>query len=233
MSDVITYNGKALSEFNVFTDLSDAFGTPHKAVDYYDIEGRNGSLSSIYYRFEDIELPFPCFIRHNFLENYRNLMSYLNGVNGYQRLESSKEPNHFRMAVFEGSVDPETSPFLHSGKFTLTFRVNPQRWLKSGENWVSFTADGTINNPTRQPSKPIIRMYGTGSVEIGNKTITVSTAGTNYIDFDCETQDAYEGSTNRNANISTNFSEISLNPGNTGIDLTNLTVDIMPRWFEI
>ena len=76
-------------------------------------------------------------------------------------------------------------------------------------------------------------MYGTGSVMIGSKTITVSTAGTNYIDFDCETQDAYEGSTNRNANISTNFSEISLNPGTTGIDLTSLTVDIMPRWFEI
>ena len=231
--DVISYNGKVLSEFNTFTDLSGAFGSPKKAIDYYDIEGRNGSLSSVYYRFEDIILPFPCFIRSNFKENYRNLMAYLNSVNGYQRLETSKEPGYFRKAIFEGGVEPETTAFLHGGKFTLNFRANPQRWLTSGEQWVSFTADGTIHNPTRQPSKPIIRMYGTGSVMIGSKTITVTAAGSNYIDFDCETQDAYEGSTNRNANISTNFDEISLNPGNTGIDLTSLTVDILPRWFEI
>ena len=233
MMDIISYNGKLLSEFNVYSDLSKAFGSPKKIIEYYDIEGRDGSLSSTNVRFEDIALPVPCYIRRNFKQNYRNLMAFLNSTHGYQRLESTKEPNYYRMAIFEGGVEPDPQAYMIGGQFTLNFRVNPQRWLTSGEQWVSFTADGVINNPTLQPSKPIIRMYGTGSVMIGSKTITVSTAGTSYIDFDCETQDAYEGSYNRNGNISTNFNEISLVPGDNGIDLTGLTIEIMPRWFEI
>ena len=233
MRDVLVFGNKSFSEFNTFTDLSKAFGTAKKTREYYDIEGRNGSLASSSYRFEDIVLSFPCFIRSDFITNYRSLMAYLSSVDGYQKLESSKEPNYFRKACFEGGIDPQTTPFNHGGYFTVEFRCNPQRWLKSGEEWVSFTADGSIFNPTLQTAKPIIRIYGTGSVMIGSKTITVSTAGTNYIDFDCETQDAYEGSNNRNSNISTNFDEIGLAPGLTGIDLTGVTVDIMPRWWDI
>lgn len=231
--DILVYNGKAFSDFNVFFDGSKAFGTPQKDYEFFEIVGRNGSLSKSNNRFADIELPFPCFIRRNFLENYRALTEFLNKTDGYQRLETSKEPNYFRKAIFEGNITPSTTAFNHGGNFTIVFRCNPQRWLKSGENWVSFTSDGVLNNPTNQIARPILRIYGAGTLMIGSQTITVSTAGTNYIDLDCETMDAYEGATNRNSNITTGFQQIGLNPGDNGIALTDVTVDIMPRWFNI
>ena len=79
----------------------------------------------------------------------------------------------------------------------------------------------------------IIRIYGTGTVMIGSKTITVNTAGTSYIDFDCETLDAYEGAFNRNGNISINFEKMGLVPGNNGITLSGVTIQILPRWWEV
>lgn len=229
--DVLTYNGKAFSEFNTYFDGSKAFGSPGKDYEFYEILGRNGSLSRYNHRFNDISLEFPCFIRTDFIRNFRNLLSYLNGVEGYQRLESSKEPNVFRKAVFEGAVEPTTTPFNHGGFFTITFRCRPQRWLKSGEIWVN--AGTQIFNPTNQTARPIIRIYGTGSFMIGSDTVTVNTAGTAYIDLDCETMDAYEGAVNRNDCIETGFEQIGLKPGNNGITTDGVTLKIMPRWFEI
>lgn len=231
--DTLVYNGKAFAEFNTFFDGSKAFNTGEKDYEFYEILGRNGSLSSFNGRFKDVNLVFPCFIRHNFIQNYRSLEAFLNSTEGYLRLETSKEPNHYRKALFQGVVDPTTTPFNHGGFFTIEFKSHPQRWLKSGENWVSFDADGSIFNPTLQTARPIIRIYGTGSVMIGSQTITVTTAGTNYIDLDCETMDAYEGAYNRNANIETGFEQIGLHAGNNGITLDGVTIEIMPRWFEI
>lgn len=231
--DTLTYNGKAFAEFNTFFDGSKAFNTGEKDYEFYEILGRNGSLSSFNGRYKDVSLSFPCFIRHNFLVNYRGLEAFLNSTEGYLRLETSKEPNHYRKALFQGIVEPQTTPFNHGGFFTINFKAHPQRWLKSGENWVSFNANGSISNPTLQTARPVIRIYGTGSVMIGSQTITVNTAGTEYIDLDCETMDAYEGSNNRNSNIETGFDQIGLHPGNNGITLDGVTVKIMPRWFEI
>lgn len=229
--DVLTYNGKAFSEFNTFFDGSKAFGSPEKDYEYFEILGRNGSLSRYNNRLKDIYLEFPCFIRTGFIDNYRNLLSFLNSAEGYCRLESSKEPNVFRLAVFEGAVEPTTTPFNHGGYFTIRFRCKPQRFYKSGELWV--TPGSQIFNPTGQTARPIIRIYGSGSFMIGNKTVTVNTAGTSYIDLDCETMDAYEGAYNRNGNIETDFEQVGLKPGNNGITVNGVTLKIMPRWFDV
>lgn len=229
--DVLTYNGKAFSEFNTFFDGSKAFGSPEKDYEFYEILGRNGSLSRYNNRFKDIDLSFPCFIRSGFIDNYRNLLAFLNSSEGYCRLESSKEPQIFRKALFKGVVEPQTTPFNHGGFFTITFRCNPQRWYKSGEQWVDVT--NLIHNPTRQIARPIIRIYGSGSFMVGSHEITVNTAGTEYIDLDCETMDAYEGAVNRNNCVETGFEQIGLKPGNNGITTDGVTLKIMPRWFEI
>ena len=230
---VLVYNGKSFSEFNCFHDGSKAFGSPKKEYEFVDVLGRNGSLSISKNRYADIELAFPCFIRRHFIENYRNLLAFLNQTDGYLRLESSDEPSIYRMGLFEGGIEPQTTPYNHGGFFTINFRCHPQRWLKSGENWVSVTSATTIHNPTLQTARPIIRIYGAGSFMIDNQTVTVTTAGTNYIDLDCETMDAYEGAYNRNANVQTGAEQIGLKPGDNGITLDDVTLSIMPRWFEI
>ena len=228
--DVLTYNGKAFSEFNCFFDGSKAFGTPEKDYDILSVVGKSGDLSIYNNRYKDIELSFPCFIRRDFITNYRNLTAFLLTAEGYLRLETSKEPNYYRKALFLGGLEPATTPFNHGGFFTISFRCHPQRWLKSGEQWI--TPGSQLFNPTMQTAKPIIRAVGTGTIEIGNRTVTINTAGTEYIDIDCELMDAYEGAVNRNSNIEVDEFPV-LHPGNNGISVSGCTITIMPRWYEI
>lgn len=245
--DTLVYNGRALTEFNVFFDGSKSFGTPEKDYELISIPGRNGDLSIFNNRYKDITVTFPCFIRDNFVENYRNLMAFLNGSNGYLRLETSKEPDHFRKALFLGSVEPKTGSFNKSGYFDLTFRCHPQRWLKSGERWTRIESEdydfqATIYNPTLQPAKPLIRFYGRGTVNIGGRMLGVGTTEVlsyDYAEADCDISDVYApGGINLNNAVFGSFP--ILNPGNNNIrcignqyDDVKFKIDIMPRWFEI
>lgn len=238
--DTLVYNGRALTEFNVFFDGSKSFGTPEKDYELISIPGRNGDLSIFNNRYKDITVTFPCFIRDNFVENYRNLMAFLNGSNGYLRLETSKEPDHFRKALFLGSVEPKTGAFNKSGHFDLTFRCNPQRWLKSGEKWTHIEGGAsvyfsTIYNPTLQPAKPLIRLYGTGSVDMG--TGHFATVGTNvydYVDIDCDICDVYtEGGINLNNKFNGTFPVLLPGENQIGVMGSPCEIDVQPRWYEI
>lgn len=237
MKDVLTFAGKSFSDFNVFFDGSKSFGTPEKDYEIVSILGRNGDLSIYNGRFKDITISVPCFIRENFIENYRNLMQFLNSVEGYQRFETTKEPNHFRKALFVGGIEPSTGSFNKSGKFTLNFRCHPQRFLKIGENWIEFTGNGSINNPTFQTAKPLIRFTGVGNITLGIRNFTISHLSQSDVTYiDCDMYDVYaEDGTNRNSYFTGSFP--SLAPGNNIIVTTfgynDSKIEIMPRWFEI
>ena len=224
------FNGKDFADFGVHVDESKAFGSPEKDYELVEIMGRNGNLSIYNDRFKDITLPFPCFIRTGFIEKYRSLLAYLNSQTGYQRLETDKEPNHFRKALFQGIVDPQTTAFNHGGFFTVNLLAHPQRFLKSGEIPVSATE---LWNPTYFDSHPLIRCYGSGSLMINSQTITVASNPYDYVDIDCDIMDAFCGANNANQYVSFDTDSVVLKSGTNGITHNMTKVEITPRWYEI
>lgn len=224
------FNGKDFADFGVHVDESKAFGSPEKDYELVEIMGRNGNLSIYNDRFKDITLPFPCFIRTGFIEKYRSLLAYLNSQTGYQRLETDKEPNHFRKALFQGIVDPQTTAFNHGGFFTVNLLAHPQRFLKSGEIPVSASE---LWNPTYFDSHPLIRCYGNGSLTINSQTITVASNPYDYVDIDCDIMDAFCGANNANQYVSFDTDSVVLRSGTNGISHDMTKVEITPRWYEI
>lgn len=224
------FNGKDFADFGVHVDESKAFGSPEKDYELVEIMGRNGNLSIYNDRFKDITLPFPCFIRTGFIEKYRSLLAYLNSQTGYQRLETDKEPNHFRKALFQGIVDPQTTAFNHGGFFTVNLLAHPQRFLKSGEIPVSASE---LWNPTYFDSYPLIRCYGNGSLMINSQTITVASNPYDYVDIDCDIMDAFCGANNANQYVSFDTDSVVLKSGTNGITHNMTKVEITPRWYEI
>lgn len=92
-----------------------------------------------------------------------------------------------------------------------------------------------ITNPTAFEAKPIIRIYGAGTVGIGDVNVTFD-GSSEYVDLDCELQDAYYGPANKNSAVTLDPNRFPVIPASgaeivLGSGITQ--VDITPRWFEL
>lgn len=230
--DVLTFNGQSLANFGTFWDGSQLFVTPEKDVTFYEVPGRNGALSVSNNRYKAKEISVNCFIREHFLSNFASLVDFLYSQDGYGRLENSKEPDVYQKACFVNAIQPNTGAFLKYADFTLVFNVYPQKWLKSGEIAVGIASPTTLINPTHQTALPLIEVQGTGAITINSSVLTLAT-NTSTTVIDCETQDAYEGTTNRNDDLSIVGGFPVLGDTNT-ISFTGFTdVQLYPRWWRL
>lgn len=235
MINTIRFNNNDLtSVYGVSYDGSQLFDTPDKDVTFFPIPGKNGDLSISNDRFNNIEISINCFIRTNFKENYSNLINFLASQEGYGRLETSTEDDIYREAAFVKGIQPDTGAFLKYGQFTLVFNCKPQKWLKSGEAWdyVGAGASMTLTNPSNFYAKPLISTTGTGTITIGTSSIQL-TANTSTTFIDCEIQDAYEGTINRNGDIVVTNGFPVIGTGDTRVSATGATFGIQPRWWKL
>ena len=230
MINYLTYDGKNLRDFGVYVNGTYTFSSPERSINRIVIPGRNGTLTIDNKRYENMQVSYESFIINNFQENIEALRNYLGSAAGYRRLEETYHPDEYRMARFVSGLEVEATPLLREGNFTMIFDCMPQRFLKEGEIPVEYTTNGSIFNKTMQPAKPLLRVWGNGTVGIGDATLTLA-GTTDYTDIDCESMDAYYGATNRNDKISGTFPVI--NPGSNGVSLGGSVtkVQITPRWW--
>lgn len=235
MSTLI-FNGQDLADFGVHISGEGTFNAPTRAVEEQIVPGRNGTLIIDGGRWENIIVTYPAYITDDFDDNMAALRSFLASVRGYARLADTYHPGEFRLANFSEDITVQTSGRYNSqGQFDLSFNCKPQRFLVSGETTIELTESGTVNNPTLFEAKPIIRIYGAGTVGIGAVEVTFD-GSTEYVDLNCEIQDAYYGPSNMNSSITLSPNRFPTLPaGGTGIVLgSGITqVDITPRWFEL
>ena len=233
--NTITYDGTSSTTFGMRVGLVNIENAPAKNIESIAVPGRNGALTIDKGNFENIEISYTCVILNNFATNIAAARAYYLSKTGYRRLEDSANTGEYRMARYVSGLEVTPSQMRQQGAFTLVFDCMPQRFLTSGETESSFTTSGTITNPTRFDAKPMLRVYGTGTVGIGSETITVST-NPGYIDIDCDMMDAYYGAVNCNSYITMSSGNFTvLEPGDNGVTLgTGITqVKITPRWWTI
>ena len=235
MRQTIIYDGLNLEVFGVFFDGSKEFNRPAKEMERVSIPGRNGDLFIPHNRWVNLPLTFSCFINDNFHENYKMLSEFLNSRKGYCVLETSGQPEIYRMASFVSSISPDMEQFNKAGKFSIEFDCKPQRILKSGTVMEEITSGTSINNPTAFASQPLIRIYGNGVLAIGTQTVTVAGNTNAYVDVDSEIMDCFYGTTNLNSKVTLSGHEFPvLEPGTNAITYTDITkVEITPRWYMI
>lgn len=217
------------SDYGIYLINSEAYMASEFDFDTYEIPGRNGDLHILNGRRKNKSIEFEFMVRDDYINRMDEFISVVSQLEGYQRLECSYYQNKYRMGRIE-SVEYGTNGYT-SGTFSLKFTCRPEKYLVSGESTITFTANGTINNPTPCVSKPLIRVYGKGTFTVGTTVIKVNTAGTEYIDIDTDTMQAYEGLYNRNGNITVTTWGCLASGENTiqlGSGITKL--EITPRW---
>lgn len=231
MRHTLTFAGIDLADYGVYYDGSELWRTPEKIIDFYSIPGRSGDVGISQNKYSNITRPFNCCIRSNFRSNFSGLVNALSNVEGYGRLETSEEPDVYMMASFYDEIQPDLGQFNERGIFTLSFNFQPQKWLKSGEEAIEITSEDTLVNPTSQTAFPLILVAGTGTITINDSVLTLA-ENSSVTTIDCETQDCYEGTINRNSDLTVVGGFPVLGPTNN-ISVDGCTISIKPRWWRL
>lgn len=235
MRGYFIFNGHDSRDYGVYISGMKTYDAPVRDFDQVKVPGRDGVLLYDNGRFDVIEHPYDAFIVREMKQNLQDLRNILLQVIGFVELEDSYHTDEFYLARYMSGLESEISDLHDTARFTLRFTRMPQRFLKSGKEVTILTASGRITNHTLFKAKPLIRVYGAGTLGVGSDTIRITSA-TEYTDIDCESQNAYYGTTNCNGNVILSGDEFPvLNPGSNGISLgTGITkVEITPRWYRL
>lgn len=231
--NTLTFNNVNSKTYGVYISGTGVFNAPARDREMIQVPGRNGDIIIDHGRYQNIEVTYPAFIVRNFAANIRTWCNKLLEPTEYVRLEDTYHPDEFRLAVLAQGMEVDPVAWLAAGSFDLRFNCRPERFLKSGETATEFAQSGSISNPTDMPSKPLIRVYGSGSLTVNGTAITIASHLLSYIDIDCDLQEAYCGATNANQYISA--SEFpKLDSGANSVVLSGVTkVEITPRWWQL
>lgn len=234
--NTVSFNGVNLSTFyGVYVSGNQTFSSAEHDYEEITVPGRSGSLFIDNKTYKNTKHSYDAWIGENLETNLRGLRSFLASSSGYCRLEDTYHTDEFYKAIFKGPLDVETI-LLTAGVFTLEFERMPQRFLNSGSQVTSFTASGSITNPTLFNSKPLVRVYGTGNLTVNGTAITILSHTYSYIDIDSETMDCYCTSANCNNYVQLSGNKYpELKAGANSIVLgSGITkVEITPRWYNL
>ena len=241
MANGFAFGGKSTGDFAIMKveKYPNARGAARK-YQTFTIPGRNGTLHVDEGAFQNYTQSYECYYHGDkpTNEEAHAVKAWLLGTPGYQRLTDVYDSDHYRLAMVTGELDIENK-LNRYGRFTVNFSCDPRAFLLSGENPVTFSGSGSINNPTAYEAKPLITVTGTaaGTVSINGTTVEIkSISGTLYLD--CENENAYSLSAgaplNQNANIYAPEFPV-LSPGSNGVQFTGgiTSLQIIPRWWEL
>lgn len=237
-----TYNGRSSADFGLHIEKKDVFSAPEYDAEFISIPGRSGDIINPNRRFSNIKVTYTVFLAR---KNTAALASVLRDIKGwlysepdrYHELSDSYDAEYFRYGVISGSLDIEEQ-LNKVGSFTVTFNCKPYKYSFAGQEMVSADASTlTITNPTAFESKPYIKLYGSGTVQLmimpdgqGTTTWVISDVD-EYIEIDSELMNCFKDTTLKNDTV-TGDGFPMLKPGTTTIACAGNVqrIEVIPRW---
>jgi phage-related protein len=139
-----------------------------------EVPGKNGDIIIDHGRYRNIEITYPAFIVKDFKANLTAWANKLLEPLNYVRLSDTYHQDEFRIAVLSQGMVVDPVRWLAAGSFDIVFNCRPERFLTNGEVVMSFNASGNITNATDMPSRPLIRVYGDGSITVNGTEIEIA-----------------------------------------------------------
>lgn len=235
---IIMFNGISSEDYGIQVEHPPEYHIPGRDYEVVHIPGRNGDLIIDNNSYQNITRAYDIAIgdtNKDFTTMANTISEWLNSASGYARLEDSYETEYYRMAIYQDEVSIENI-MQHAGRTTIEFNCKPQRFLKSGEDKLTLTKATVLRNPTGFSSFPEISVYGSGSGVLGIDDYTISISNINgKIIIDSDIQDIYNGSVNRNGDVTLSNGFPMLIPGECNFHWSGgiSYVEVVPRWWTL
>lgn len=235
---VIIFNNQSSVDYGIVVETAPNYETPERDYEMVHVPGRNGDLSFDSGSYKNVPRTYDIAIgsyKEMFPTMANRISEWLHSANGYARLEDSYEHEYFRIALYKDEMDIQNI-LKHAGRVKIVFDCKPQRFLKQGEDNHIFNQIGVLRNPTNFKAKPLItiRGIGSGQFSLGGYICMISEIGT-YTTLDCDIQDAYKGTENRNQYITLPDGFPKLGIGENEISFSGgiTSMEVVPRWWTI
>lgn len=237
-----TYNGRSSADFGLHIEKKDVFSAPEYDAEFISIPGRSGDIINPNRRFSNIKVTYTVFLAR---KNAAALAAVLRDIKGwlysepdrYHELTDSYDVKYFRYGVISGSLDIEEQ-LNKIGCFTVTFNCKPFKHSFAGQQTI---AEGNprlaVTNPTAFDSRPYIKIYGSGTVQLmiqpeGQGTSVWVLSGVDeYIEIDSERMNCFKDTVLKNDAVTGEGFPV-LKPGENTIACAGNVqrVEVIPRW---
>lgn len=236
---IIIFNGLSSADYGIKVWQAPTYSIPERDYETVHVPGRDGDLlldkDSYKNTIRSYIVSFGRQNKKDFTILANGLSEWLHSCSGYARLEDSYEPEYYRIAAYQ-ETNEIVNVYQQAGQTTIKFNCKPQRFLKSGDEKITFNQAGYLNNPTFFKSRPIIKVYGNGNgvLTVGEYIVTI-TSIVDYIVIDSELMDAYKGTENCNSKITLNGNFPRLVNGRNSISFSGgiTSVEVQPKWWTI
>ncbi|MCC8075277.1 MAG: hypothetical protein LIO95_04930 [Clostridiales bacterium] len=236
----LSFNGTSSRDFLLYLSGPGVYDAPAPDVTATSIPGLNGDLITDnartgLRRFQNVDIKYKAFFFNGLPAKTAAVKSWLLSPVGYQKLTDSYDPDFFRMAVCTSALAFDVTR-QQAAEMELIFNCKPQRWSETGQEPVALSSSGAVlENPYAFHAQPLIRVYGTdeGTLTIGDYSVVIYSFS-DYVDLNCETQNAYNANGFCNDTIySEDFPLLA--PGENTIvwDGGITSVAITPRWWTL
>ena len=239
MSDWFVFDTLDTRTDGILVFWNEIDNAPVRQYKTFTANGRNGTLLLDLKRYENIDHKYGVIFTPSdgvsALDKYKAFRDQLYALQGYKTLHDSfNTSEHYSAYVSTalGAVLPRERDMVRAN---VVFSRKPERFLNSGDIITELTADGTITNPTSYDAKPLLRIYGTGTVYIGSQAIVITAADV-YTDIDCEAMICFKGTANKGTSVRfSNNAYPVLVAGTNTVALGNgiTKVEITPRWYTL
>lgn len=229
------WGGKSSSDYHITLQTADLFTGAERDIDKIEVPGRDGDLIVDNGRYKNVKLALPC----TFASRFQGDALYARKIKGwllshpgeYLRMETSEDPDYFRMAAFSGPLEIE-SIAEGFGDFEIEFDCKPYLYSKAGQLAQDVTPQRKLFNPEAFDALPYIKIMAEGNVRFTIGNTAWDFAGVEqYIEIDSEIMNTFRGTLPQNGKKS-GAGYPALKPGWNNFAWTGSVskVEVIPRW---
>ena len=193
-------------------------------IDKIEIAGRDGFLTIDKGTYKGYSKPIECTIRN--LNDIGFICSWLKGSG--EVIFSNEIDNKYKATIFNEIELKKVAVTFHS--FIIKFECQPHKYAINN-NLITLNTPGTIFNPGTVNSKPILKVYGTGSIMLNiNGNIINFTNVSEYVTADSELMDCYKDTVFKNNDMSGDFPFFQVGKNNISWTGSVVKIELTTNW---
>lgn len=225
------FRGKnSFSDYGVYVSKRPSIPSPKRRITNVVIPGKSSSLRFDENTYEDISIAVECSIKDEVLPDKIDEIKEWLLAYGESDLIFSNQNNKKYIAQVVNAID-FTQVLKYISKFVIVFNCRPFKY-ESESTTIEMIAEGRITNPGSIYSEPIIKIFGSGDINVTiNSEIIKLKEVTDHIILDTVQQNCYnETIDNLNNKMNGEFPKFEVGENNISWTGAVSKVEVIPNW---